>query len=134
MSMLAAASTSLIFDEAYPLRGNAFLELPVPVAISGGGAAPTQFDVWLSDGSWAYVRYRSGVLTVDFGTTEWIAGADGKTIIDYEPHFAGEGADYMRRQECSWREVGPFLLHALAISAGRRLSSEGYVVLNCPRL
>ena len=116
----------LIFDERYPLQGSSSLALPAPLAISGGGAAPTQFDVWLSDGAWAYVRYRNGILTVDFGTTDWIACANGKCFIEYEPKFEGENP----RQQCSWRDAEPFLLHALALSAGRRLSSEGYVTLD----
>jgi hypothetical protein len=123
--MLTYSEAWLIFDDRYPLEGSSSLALPVPLAISGGGAAPTQFDVWLSDGAWAYVRYRSGILSVDFGTTDWIAGADGKSFMDYEPQFHGENP----RQQCSWREAEPFFLHALAISAGRRLSSEGYVIM-----
>jgi hypothetical protein len=118
------------FEEALPLPCRASLLIPVPLSISGGGAAPTQFEVWLSDGTWAYVRFRSGVLTVDFGAVDWIAGADGKTWLEYEPEFASANADeHMRRNQCSWQEAEQYLIHALLLAAGRRLTPEGYVAI-----
>jgi hypothetical protein len=123
------------FKEALPLPCEASLLLPVPLSISGGGAAPTQIDVWLSDGTWAYVRYRSGVLTVDFGVTHWIAGADGNTWLEYEPEFAGGDLDaHMRRNQCSWQEAEQYLSHALMLAGGRRLSPEGYIAVECAPL
>jgi len=123
------------FDEALPLPCRASLLLPAPVSISGGGAAPTQFDVCLSDGTWAYVRYRSGVLTVEFGATDWIAGADGRAWLDYEPEFERGDLDaHMRRNQCSWQEAEQYFIHALVLAGGRRLTSEGYLSVACAPL
>ncbi len=120
------------FDDALPLPCRASLLLPVPLSIRGGGAAPSQFEVWLSDGTWAYIRYRSGVLTVEFGVTDWIAGGDPHTWPDYEPEFAQGDLDaHMRRNQCSWQEAEQYMMHALLLAAGRRLSSEGYITFKC---
>lgn len=96
---------------------------------------PTQFEVWLSDSSFAYVRFRSVVLTVDFGAADWLAGADGATWLEYEPAFSDtEGDALKRRKQCSWAEAQPYLVHALVLAAGRQLAPDGYISIECTPL
>ena len=75
----------------------------------------------LSDGTWAYVRYRGGYLGVDFATSEALLGLE-PSVIDYAPKFAD-------RDRCEWSDVEPYLIHSLLIAAGRRYDGRGYVIV-----
>jgi hypothetical protein len=107
----------------YPLEGAQYGPmLPIPVEIICiGSAAPAQWEVRLSDGTWAYVRYRSGFLGIDFATAEHLTGFE-PSILDYEPKFPD-------RDSCAWSDVEPYLVHSLILAAGRRYDGRGYTIV-----
>ncbi|MBL8550709.1 MAG: hypothetical protein JNJ73_12065 [Hyphomonadaceae bacterium] len=111
--------------EDYPIEGLQYghaARAPFPVEIKWvGGEAPAQWDVLLSDGTWAFVRYRGGYLGVDFATTEDLLGLE-PSVIDYAPKFAD-------RDRCDWSDVEPYLIHSLHLAAGRRYDGRGYTIV-----
>jgi hypothetical protein len=109
--------------EDYPLEGAQYGHvLPAPVEIICIGAqAPAQWEVRLSDGTWAFVRYRRGYLSVDFATADHLLGFE-PAIIDYEPQFPD-------RDQCAWSDAEPYLIHSLILAAGRRYNGSGYTIV-----
>jgi hypothetical protein len=109
--------------EDYPIEGAQHgALLPYPVEITSiAGETRAQWAVRLSDGTWAYVRYRAGYLGVDFATADHLLAFE-PSVIDYEPGFPD-------RDHCEWADVEPYLIHSIILAAGRRYNGTGYTIV-----
>jgi hypothetical protein len=74
--------------------------------IETGSAAPSQWELTLSDGRFAYVRYRHSKLSVGVGATMDDAVDRQVTCTLTAPFVA--------TRECTWEEAEPYVLSAIA--------------------